>query len=30
MTFPDYVAIGLLLIMLLAAAQSFARGKFEL
>ena len=30
MTIPDYIAIGLLLMMLLAAAGSLARGKFEL
>jgi hypothetical protein len=30
MTIPDYVAVGLLLMMLLAAAGSLARGKFEL
>jgi hypothetical protein len=30
MTIPDYVAIGLLLMMLLAVARSFARSKFEL
>jgi hypothetical protein len=30
-TIPDYVVIGLLIgMMLLAAAQSLARGKFEL
>jgi len=31
MTIPDYVAIGILIgMMLLAAARSLARGKFEL
>ena len=30
MTIPDYVAVGLLLMMLLAAAGLLARGKFEL
>jgi hypothetical protein len=30
MTIPDYVAIGLLLMMLLAAARWFAERKFEL
>jgi hypothetical protein len=29
-TIPDYVAVGLLLMMLLAAAGLLARGKFEL
>jgi hypothetical protein len=29
MTIPDYVAVGLLLMMLLAAAGLLARGKFE-
>ena len=30
MTIPDYLAIGLLLMMLLAAARWFAQRKFEL
>jgi hypothetical protein len=30
MTIPDYVAIGLLLMMLLAAVRWFAEKKFEL
>jgi hypothetical protein len=30
MTIPDYLAIGLLIMMLLAAARWFAQRKFEL